>query len=474
MGEPNLYELRVDMTHNGEMIDIYQTRTGLRTFERRNGWESYLNGKRFFWRGANYLSDQLLSNVSRASYSKDIRLMREANMNMVRTFCVVEKDEFYDICDEQGLLVYQDFPMQWQMTTASEFIRRATIQAREMIDFLFNHPSIMVWCFGSEPGIRNFTKLGTVLKSVGEAADPGRISQQANESMARWPTPKAYLPYGWLIDMHFYMGWYSYRDRPVAEFFGRKGTTVFDLKKIPKEFFEVVTEYGSQSLPDMDCMSEILPNPTAWPPDWKILKHHCMQPEIHLSHIPQPHNMNDLITLSQEYQAFVLKYHTEYYRKLKYKPCNGALIFAFSDCWPAITWSVVDYKRHPKLGYEGMKRNFNPVHVLLDWWDPLETIVGRSWEIRILVVNDLHRDFLGAEVHWVVTAIGDRTLADGNVVTDIVSDSPAVSIGKVTWIPAEEGLFVVALDLWHEGRQLSANEYTITARKMGDEFQTRK
>jgi beta-mannosidase len=377
----------------------------------------------------------------------------------------VEKAEFYDVCDEQGVLVYQDFPMQWRMTNTSEFIRRAAIQAGEMIDFLFNHPSIVIWCFGSEPGIRNFTKLGMLLRSVGETTDPTRITQQGNETMGRWPTVKEYARYGWLTDMHYYMGWYSYHDRPAGQHFGMKGTTVYNLNKVPREFFEVVTEYGAQALPDLACMGEILPDPKAWPPDWKTLKHHCMQPELQLSHIPEPHTMEELIRSSQEYQAFLLKYHTEYYRKLKYKPCNGALMFTFNDCWPAVTWSVVDYRRHAKSGYDELKRSFSPVHVLLDWWDPLEIPTGEPWEMRILVVNDLHKAFPGAEVRWTIIGTDGRTVSGGKAATDIAADSPAVPVGTVAWTPAEEGSFVVNLELWHGRDRLSTNAYRVVAQR---------
>lgn len=465
LGRPDLYSLGVALAGPQGVLDTFSTRTGLRTIQRQGIWETHLNGKRFFWRGANYLSDQLLSNVTRATYETDVRLMRDANMNMVRPFCVVEKEEFYEVCDEQGILVYQDFPMQWRMTNASEFVRRAAIQAREMIDFLFNHPSIVIWCFGSEPGIRNFTKLGMVLREIGETHDPTRITQQGNETMGRWPTIKEYAPYGWLTDMHYYMGWYTYFDRPAGQYFGMQGTTVYDLNKVPREFFEVVTEYGAQSLPDGECLGEILPDPKAWPPDWKTLKHHCMQPEIQLRHIPEPHNMEELVRFSQEYQAFLLKYHTEFYRKLKYAPCNGALMFTFNDCWPAITWSVVDYRRHTKAGYDALKRSFSPVHVLLDWWEPLEVPAGTPWEMPMLVVNDLHAAFSGAEIRWAIVGTDGHAVASGQAATDIAPDSPAVPVGKIAWTPAREGAYVVRLELWHGDRKLSDNDYSVSVAK---------
>ena len=70
----------------------------------------HVNGTRVFCRGPNYVSDQLQSNMTRAKYESDVRMMREANMNMVRVYCVVEREEFYDACDEQGILGLPGLP----------------------------------------------------------------------------------------------------------------------------------------------------------------------------------------------------------------------------------------------------------------------------------------------------------------------------------------------------------------------------
>ena len=59
-------------------------------------------------------------------YKKDVELLREANLNTVHPFCVVEKQEFYDQCDRAGILVYQDFPMWLMMSNTSDLVRRST------------------------------------------------------------------------------------------------------------------------------------------------------------------------------------------------------------------------------------------------------------------------------------------------------------------------------------------------------------
>ena len=162
MGEQHMYRIAVTATDgaDGEVLDEMSDRIGLRHLRQVAGtWECYVNGKRIFCRGPNYLSEQLQSNMTRARYEADVRLMREANMNMVRVYCVVEKEEFYDVCDELGMLVLQDFPAQGPLSDSSDMVRRAVPQARDMVNQLYHHPSIIIWALGEQPSIENFEKL---------------------------------------------------------------------------------------------------------------------------------------------------------------------------------------------------------------------------------------------------------------------------------------------------------------------------
>ena len=464
-GRPDLYELTVAVDTADEPSDTTTTRIGLRTVERRGDeWATYLNGRRIFWRGANYLSDQLLGTMTPERYAQDIRLLREANMNMVRPFCVVEHDAFYDGCDAAGLLVYQDFPIQWRMANDSDLVRRAIRQVEEMTALLANHPSVFLYCYGSEPGEANFKKLGMALAAASRAADPTRITHQANEYPGHWGIMAERAAYRWPVDLHFYSGWY-----PGDAF----GETVYDLAQFTPEHFAVVTEYGAQALPMHETLNAILPREEqAWPPTpraLRTLKHHCMQLELQFRAVPDAVSWQDLIAKSQTYQAFVLKYHTECYRRMKYQPCNGALMFTFNDCWPAVTWSVVDYFRRPKQGYYALQQAFAPLHIMLNWGAPLVTIPGTPWQAEVLVVNDLPRAFTGLTAGWLVRH--DATgviLGEGTLPCDAPADCPATAIGALTFHPPAEtapGACTIALRLTDpDGDIRAANAYTLTLR----------
>ncbi|HHV62531.1 MAG TPA: hypothetical protein GXX51_07845 [Firmicutes bacterium] len=450
LGTPNLYDIEVTISRADTVLDRFKTRFGIRKLSKGEGWATFLNGKRIFWRGSNYLSDQLLSNMDRARYERDVRLAREANMNMLRTFCVVEKPEFYDLCDELGILVYQDFPMQWRMARGSDLVRRAIPQMRDMVDLLYNHPSVAIWCFGSEPGRENFEKLGMALATECRRYDQTRLVQQANEYPNHWDILALKDKYKWDIDFHYYSGWYW---GPVEE-----------LHSFDKAWFEVVTEYGAQALPCRESLERFIPEEDLWPPKWRTYKHHCFQEDLQLRWIPKPENLDQFIEDSQRYQAFFLKYHTEFYRKMKFQPCNGALQFCFNDCWPAVTWSVVDYYRKPKPGYYALKQAFSPIHVIADW--PSDLAPGEPLDLGIYIVNDYLRPFPGLIVECRLLYRGsDKEQGEGILVA---SRSFLLDVAENSIIPGqrfhmeklnEVGFYKLELTLKDENRTLSTNAY---------------
>ena len=99
-------------------------------------------------------------------------------MNMVRSYCVVEREEFYDVCDEKGVMVYQDFPTTGRMSNRGDVVRRAVQQGRRMVNQLYHHPSIVLWSWGSQPAIKNFEKLCLALATACAEEAPHRFIQQ--------------------------------------------------------------------------------------------------------------------------------------------------------------------------------------------------------------------------------------------------------------------------------------------------------
>jgi beta-mannosidase len=461
LGTPYLYEVEITLEINGEISDrVYQS-FGFRKIERGKGWETYLNGIRFYQRGANYLSDQYLSSMDETRYQQDIALLREANLNTVHPFSVVEKQIFYDLCDQAGILVYQDFPMWLTMDTSSDLARRAESQLKELIAQFHHHPSIAIWNFGSQPSVANFDKLGALLTRTARELDPSRIAHQANSMIDRhgreldpvddykWHRKRIEefrSKYDWRVDTHQYYGWY-WADLKA-------------LKSVPVEELELVTEYGAQALPAQEHLEEFIPEGELYPPNWSFYTRRCFQPQMQFDHIPQSSSLEQMIRDSQDYQSRFIQYHTEYYRRHKYAPNNGAHYFCFNDCWPAITWSVVDYRRQRKPGFFALQRAMAPVQVILEFEDELKA--GRGNAPTIWLVNDLPQAYPQLRLLWQVTEIGmPESSLHGSIPLSLGANT-RIEAGKLDYAFDTPGRYHIELGLEFQGKRLVSNSYDVS------------
>jgi beta-mannosidase len=453
LGFPHLYHARVVVRVGDRISDTQDTTFGIRSIRKAaRGWALYLNGERVFLRGTNYLSEQFLSRADAARYDRDIALIRDAHMNVVRTFCNVERPYFYAACDRAGLLVYQDFPMQWEMTDTSDLVRRAVAQTRTMITQLYNHPCIYLWCFGSEPGRKNFEKIGMALVREARDWDGGRIIHQANAYPDNWDYEEWRQRHGWDIDNHLYYGWYKYRYWP----------SLWGLEQVRRSHIALVSEYGAQALPDLETLRKFIPAEDLWPMRMKRYNFHGFQDEQQFTWIPEALNPETLIHSSQAYQALVLRYHTEFYRKHKFRPCNGAIQFMFRDCWPAITWSVVDYYGGLKEGYEALRQAFRPIHVIMDW--PRALTADRPMRHRVFVVNDLRAPLCDVSVAWIVR-IGDDVVGEGAFGASVLKGNSLAAVGTLDWLPTASlagRAATIGFVLRAGGTVIGDNSYTVT------------
>jgi len=441
-GKPNLYTVLAEVAtigirHKSSIV------TGLREIRREKGWETYLNGRRIFYKGGNYLSDQLLSNMDVEKYETDILLAKQANFNMLRPFCVVEKREFYELCDRIGIMVYQDFPIQWSMSNASDLVRSALPQAAQMIHMLWNHPSVVIWCFGSEPGKRNFEKLGAALTAEAEKLDKTRIVQQANSWEKQWDFKWAIEKYDWRVDNHFYPGWYH-----------KEWTDITDINKMNPEFFDFVTEFGAQALPCKESMEEIF-GTAMWPPDWLEYEKRCFQKDEQLHWIGEPKDIDSFIQKSQVHQAFVLKYIVEHLRMRKFTYCNGALMFLYNDCRPVITWSVIDYYRRPKAGYYALRDAFAQVLVMMEY--PREADYSANKSFKLFIANDTDEELDRLTIKYKILDKQGKLLREGELFASVAANGLFSSEEDIVSIDVETD--VIELELYRDSELLSVNKY---------------
>jgi len=420
-GEQPLYELALRCGEAEEKV-----RFGARTVELRD-WSVYLNGERLFLRGINYLpADVYPARASRERLREDASLVREAGMNAARVHAHVAEAGFYEACDEMGLLVFQDFPLQW--THRRSVLGPAVAQAREMARDLRSYPSVGVYLAHDEPFYvappEKWSVLG-LLRTAAEVLsprwllwqrrvlDPAIMRAISAEDGTRPVIEAAGHP---LTTNHLYFGWYYGRFRDLE----RAVEILPGLSRLP-------TEYGAQALPNPETLEEIWPSRQA--PDWDALSlNYRLQVGRMMRYVPWRGDRETFVKESQEYQAEVLKHATELFRRRKYHPTGGTFAFMLNDPAPAISWAVVDWRRRPKASYGALTLAMQQVLVCVEYPEASYE-VGAEVSLPLFVVNDLPRGLGGASVRWELR-LGDSVVACGGGEVEIPGDS-VVEIGEV-------------------------------------------
>jgi beta-mannosidase len=461
LGLQNLTDIRVEVVHENIISHSVSRRTGLREVAVQD-WVYSINGERIFLKGANLAPTRaMLGDATDIELRRDIELAREAGLDLVRIHGHISRPELYDGADELGMLVWQDFPLQWGY--ARQIRREAVRQAEEAVNLLGHHPSIMTWCAHNEPFTFNVTpgqsfdikkmaipflaghQLPTWNKSVldrwvkrsFEKADVTRPVIAHSGVLPHLPTLDG-------TDSHLYFGWYHGDERDLPGF----------AAKIPR-LMRFVSEFGAQAIPE----SSDFIDSSAWPNlDWENLENKFgMQRGNFENHVPAAAfaNFDDWRLATQAYQADVIRYHIETLRRLKYRPTGGFCMFALNDSMPMISWSVLDHQRVPKLGYTALAEACRPVIVTADRL-PLSMRPGDQLRIALHVVSDLHRELENATFTATVESIGDPQVwkFEGAIAAD-----DCTLVGHITiTAPFAEGPVVLDLTLV-SGDVVATNRY---------------
>ena len=356
LGAQPLYTFRARALVNGKVTDERTTRTGLRTLELRrqrdNSGESFMfviNGVPVFAKGGNWIpSDSFPTRITPEKYRYMLESVRDSNMNMLRVWGggIYEADQFYELADEMGILIWQDFMFACSMYPANqEFLDSVRAEAIDNVKRLRNHPSIVIWAGNNEveTAWRNwgwrqslpssvwddYVKIfHGVLQEVCDAYDPSRTY---------WPSS----PHGGLEDdpdskrsgdVHYWEVWHA--EKPFSEY--------------EKQRTRFMSEYGFQSFPNIETVKYYtLPNERDI--ESPIMLAHQRHPrgnqlirEYMLREYPKPKDFESFLYMSQVLQAEGIALGTEHLRRIM--PHNmGALYWQINDCWPVASWSSIDY-----------------------------------------------------------------------------------------------------------------------------------
>lgn len=462
-GRPNLYLLKIRLLCQERVIDTKEITFGIRSIERIDNHFA-INGDKIFLRGANYMpADTHLQKIGREDLERDIHLMLEANLNCVRIYGHVNHPDFYQICDENGLLIWQDTPLQYSYHKS--VLPKAKAQVDTMVRQLKSHPSIITWCLHHSP-------LGD-----GPATLLGQIRYWLSRAFFNWNRD--------VLDTQLELGVEQIDDtRPIIKYTGIAGpflrggasrffwgwtTPNFESAERIINLFpaaaEIVCEYGAQAFPGTASMAHMGISPDATQLDWERLKNKYMVKKALLDvHVPA--TAYDLASpyfmATQQYQARLLKFYTELWRRKKYAPCGCCLQFMFADSAPGVTWSVVDYWRRNKLGYLAMKKAMQPVFVLLKWPRPSYTL-GEALSLDIFVINDTLTTFMASAISWKIV-VDEQVVEKKRYIADLTADC-VYEVAQLFWkIPDDEqyiGEYKIELTLELPTREVITNSYDI-------------
>lgn len=360
-------------------LDRRSTKIGLRTVrlrrERDDQGESFefeVNGVRLWAAGANWIpADSFPSIVDRARLRARLESAIDMNMNMLRVWGggVYESDDFYDLCDELGLLVWQDFPFACSYVPDDEpaqAVLRAEAEAN--VRRLRNHPSLAIWCGNNEDLTMWQSRWGApaplppryygeklydeTLPGVLRALDPGR------PYIASSPIGGDDANDGHRGDRHEWDVWHgrgdwTHYEDSIARFVSELGFASAPGRSVWQKVFPCDPEWSRRDVRD----------PAARWHDKTAKGYDTYVGYVEL-HYPASRDLGEFTYHSQLNQRDALRCGVERFRRLE--GCRGALVWQLDDCWPAQSWAVLDHDGVYKASAFELRRLFAPALVSLE------------------------------------------------------------------------------------------------------------
>ncbi|HVQ39751.1 MAG TPA: glycoside hydrolase family 2 protein [Pyrinomonadaceae bacterium] len=376
LGAHPLYTFKARLLINGKSIDARTTRTGLRALELRQqpdasgkSFTFVVNGVPVFAKGGNWIpADSFPTRISTDKYRQLLTSVRDTNMNMLRVWGggIYERNDFYELCDEMGILVWQDFMFGCSLYPGDQaFLDNVRQEAIDNVKRLRNHPSIVIWVGNNEiesgwfhwgwkdqfPAAlwEDYRKLFYgVLPEVCSTLDPSRPYWPSSPSSNLEDDNESQK----MGDLHYWQVWHA--SLPFTEY--------------EKQFPRFMSEYGFQSFPQLETV-----NTYTVPADHDIqspvMLAHQRHPrgnqlirEYMLREYPEPKDFESFLYVSQVLQAEGIKIGAEHLRRIM--PHNmGSLFWQINDCWPVASWSSVDYTGRWKALQYYARRFYNDILV---------------------------------------------------------------------------------------------------------------
>ncbi len=400
MGRQTLYPIEIRLEDERGALDHRTLQIGLRTLRldrsRDAGGSAFrfvVNDVPLFAKGANWIpADSFPARVDEPRYRRLLGSAAQAGMNMLRVWGggIYEEETFYDLCDELGLLVWQDFHFSCSMYPAdADFLASVEAEAIGELRRLRNRACMALWCGNNEMAWgwqawgwkwRYTRRMWHDYERLFHDLLP-RLCAEHDPSRTYWPSSPWSDPEGGSPndvdhgDMHYWGVWH--KKEPFETY----------LKQHPR----FMSEYGFQSFPLLRTV-EAYAEPEDYDIESPVMRAHQKHPEgNHLiwtymaRHYPVPRDFSSFLYVSQILQAEGIRIATEHLRRIGDR-CGGALYWQLNDCWPVASWSSIDYFGRWKALHYAARRFFAEVMV---------SISEEKDRLNLFVVSDRAEPFDG-------------------------------------------------------------------------------
>lgn len=399
----------------------------LRQITDEQGMAQYLvikvNGQKIECLGGDWGMDDAMKRVSRERLEPYIRLTRDANMTMIRNWAGQSTSEaFYDLCDEYGILVWNDF---WDNTEAHNYMPQDfDLSARNVADMLKrfrNHPSIALWCSGNE------------------GVPPEPLHEAYNKLIYALDGTRYYQPNSRLVNMDNSGPW---SNMPLNIYF-------HDLNR------GFSTEIGASSIPSAEVMRTFIPEADLWPYSdlWAYHDLHVHGAgdrnstfERMTNRFGAPKNIEDVCRKAQmlNYETFRAIY--EGFNSRMWNDCSGVIVWMSHPSWPSLVWQFYSWDYDPNASLFGAKAGAEPIHIQMS--EP---------ECKVAVVN--HRSVIldGVVASATLYDLSGKPVQDRKETLTAPADATADAF-TIDW--PKNGAYFARLELRDKkGQMLSENFY---------------
>ena len=431
-GDQPLYTLEVDVAGpDGKAIGSWRRRIGLRTIaldRHKDKWgESFqfvVNGRPVFAKGANWIpASTFVAGLGRSDYARDLRAAVAANMNMVRVWGggIYESEDFYDLCDELGLLVWQDFMFACTLYPGdAAFIASSRAEAEYQVRRLRHRASLALWCGNNEIWSIN----------AHELTDPGKKAARSDyERLFHRALPAVVGRLGGATPYWPSSPWRGDEDAGHAAGAARGDSHFWDVwhgrnpvKDYEKWRFRFASEYGMQSYNSPATQARFCPagDRNIFGAAMETHQKNKGGNQVILDYVSRryrfPRGQDALVYLSQLNQAHCIQTGAAHYRRLMPR-CMGSLYWQLNDCWPVASWSSIEFTGRWRALHHAAKRFYAPAVVSAHV--PGDEIFGinnyRRSTVRLVHIHtscDLPRPARGV-VRWDLFHLDGRRLLGG-------------------------------------------------------------